>query len=141
VRETADWSSRLSTHDSVVSLKVTVIDTDIVAIDDIPWTQSMNAQAVLEAAYETREDPGYGFSLAYYGSSLGYLVEEFENIGDQANLYWQFFVNGEVSTQGIDRVTLDPGDAVSFQYSYFPHGEGSGEPQLAAKQIRKGRAR
>ena len=125
----------------MVSLKVTVLDTDIVAIDDIPWTQSMNAQAVLEAAYDTGEDPGYGFSLAYYGSRLGYLVEEFEEIGDQTNLYWQFFVNGKPSPQGIDRVTLDPGDAVSFKYSYFPEENGSEEPQLAAKHIRKRRAR
>jgi Domain of unknown function (DUF4430) len=129
----------MSTGDTV-SLKVTVLDTDIVAID-VPWTSGMNAKELLEAAYDTGQDPGYEFSLAYYGSDLGYMVEEFEQIGDQLNLYWQFLVNGQWSPRGIDQVSLEAGDAVLFRYSYVPDDQATSQPPLAAKHSRRARAR
>jgi hypothetical protein len=68
------------------------------------------------------------------------LVEEFEEIGDQRNLYWQFLVNGQWSPRGIDRVMLEAGDAITFRYSYVPNEEASKMPPVAAKHSRKTRA-
>ncbi len=121
-----------------VSVSATILGTTIVDIAAVPWSQGMNAQQALEAAYDTREDPTYGFSLAYYGSGLGYFVEEIEQIGDQPGVYWEFFVNGASSATGIDVTALNAGDAVSFEYQYYrPSSERTPSPQIAAKHQRR----
>lgn len=125
---------------NTVALKVSILGNTIVDIDDIAWHEGMNATAVLESAYNMREDKEFLFSLAYYGydqngNLLGYFVEEIEQIGDQPNVYWQFAVNGNVSDQGIDQVRLRDGDVVSFTYSYWSDSDVE-SPQLAAKHER-----
>lgn len=127
---------------STVALKITILGTAIVDIEDVPWTEGMNAQGALEAAYNTREDAGFVFSLAYYGYDpqgelLGYYVEEIEQIGDQPHVYWKFAINGADCKHGIDQVTLRPGDAVSFTYAYYDDEQISSNAQLATKHSRK----
>lgn len=119
---------------STVALQVTILNEDIVDIDTVPWSSGMNAQAALEAAYNTHADP-FDFSIAYYGTGLGYLVEEFDGIGDQPQVFWLFMVNGKVSPVGIDQTILNAGDKVSFTYSYYSNGAAV-EPQQAAKHRR-----
>ena len=125
-----------------VSVTATILGNTIVDVQDVPWTSGMNAQQALEAAYNTQQDANYGFSLSYYGSTLGYLVEEIEQIGDQPGVYWEFFLNGASSDVGIDFVVLDAGDAVSFEYQYYaPSRAAAPSPQIAAKQQRRAVAR
>jgi hypothetical protein len=131
----------MTTADNTVALKATILGIDIVDIPDVPWVSGMNAQAALEAAYNTKEDPGFLFSLEYYGTSLGYFVEEIEQIGDQPGVYWEFFVNGVPADHGIDQVTLNAGDLVSFTYTYYSPAAKPASAQLAAKHTRVGRGR
>ncbi|HEX8073973.1 MAG TPA: DUF4430 domain-containing protein [Thermoleophilaceae bacterium] len=122
---------------NTVSVSATILGNTIVDVQGVPWTNGMNAQQALEGAYNLRTDQNYGFSVAYYGESWGYFLEEIEQIGDQPGVYWEFFVNGTSSETGIDTTILNAGDAVAFEYQYYdPHQEGS-NPQLAAKHQRK----
>jgi hypothetical protein len=120
-----------------VSVTATILGNKIVNIPDVPWTGGMNAQQALEGAYNQREDPHYGFALEYYGTQLGYFVEEIDQIGDQPGVYWEFLVNGTPSPTGIDTTPLNFGDAVSFVYQYYDPNTSPASPQLAAKHERK----
>jgi hypothetical protein len=64
-----------------------------------------------------------------------------EQIGDQPGVYWEFAINGVPADHGIDQVTLNAGDLVSFDYSYSSPTEEAGGGQLAAKHTRIMRGR
>ena len=139
-RQIPSIRSEMADSSSIVALQVTILDNTIVDIDDVPWNQGMNGKDVLEAAYKTKADADFLFSLAYYGvgpggEPLGYLVEEIEQIGDQPQLYWAFRVNGTLMDCGIDQVTLNAGDVVSFTYSYCDDQQ-TESTQLATKHRR-----
>lgn len=92
----------------------------------VPWFQGMNAQQALEAAYnQINNSAVFTYALQYYGGGLGYLVmminETYDSfISSSAPFfYWQFLVNGTPAQSGIDGITLNPGDVVSFSFEMY----------------------
>jgi Domain of unknown function (DUF4430) len=93
---------------------------------EVPWFRDMNAQQALEGAYtKINSSSVFTYALQYYGSSLGYLVVMMNETYDsfistsEPFFYWQFSVNGVPATKGIDGVTLNPGDAISFTFEMY----------------------
>ena len=101
-----------------VSITISVSGNVIRQIGNVPWQSNMNAQDALEHAYHS--GTGYDFMLEYFGTALGYEVVSIDKIASQAGsdtyLFWEFSVNGTVSTLGIDQVKLSDGDKLSFNY-------------------------
>lgn len=88
----------------------------------VPWTEGMNAQDALELAYNTMGSSAkFTYALQYFGKDLGNLVCMMNETYDtfQASYkpfyYWEFLLNGEPATQGIDQTHLRPGDEISFE--------------------------
>jgi hypothetical protein len=87
---------------------------------EVAWTDGMNVQQALEAAYEAA--PGLTFSLQYFGSNYGYLVQMINGTYETflptggPTYYWELFVNGAPAPQGIDGTILNDGDSVTFEY-------------------------
>jgi hypothetical protein len=94
----------------------------------VDWIKNMNAQQVLEAAYDEQQGPGsFNYALQYYGEALGYLVVMVNDTYDsyissaQPFFYWEFLVNDIPATKGIDNTMVTPGDRITFQFErYIP---------------------
>lgn len=96
----------------------------------VPWTSGMNAQQVLEAAFQQQQTPGsFAYGLQYFGSPegqyLGYLVlminetyDTFISSGDPY-FYWQFSVDGIPAPKGVDSTIVDNGATVGFAYTQW----------------------
>ena len=105
------------------TVQVSVVGGPSVAV---PWFQGMNAQQALEGAYtQINNSSVFTYALQYYGSSLGYLVvmmnETYDSFVSSSApfFYWQFCVNGSPASTGIDGVSLNPGDAISFSLEMY----------------------
>jgi hypothetical protein len=86
----------------------------------------MTAQDALEAAYDQINSAAtLTYALQFYGSQLGYLVsminETYDSFISSAApfFYWEFFVNDQPATKGIDNTTLSAGDAVKFSFEQY----------------------
>ena len=86
-------------------------------IAGIPWTSGMNVQQAMERAYSV--PPGLEFALQYYGASLGYAVIMIDGTFNAGNEYWFLYVNGILSSTGIDETILNDGDVVGFVYEAY----------------------
>lgn len=88
----------------------------------IAWFQGMNGQQALESAYNNSTPGDFTFSLQYYGSQLGYLVDMINETYDtfiskyEPYFFWQFLVNGTTSPTGIDATTINDGDIITFKF-------------------------
>lgn len=118
------------------TVQVTVVGGPSVAVS---WFQGMNAQQALEAAYnQINNSSVFTYAIQYYGSSLGYLVlminETYDSFISSAApfFYWQFLINGTPASVGIDSVTLNAGDVVSFSFEMYVQ-EFHAKSTLAAK--------
>jgi Domain of unknown function (DUF4430) len=93
------------------------------ATTTVSWTDGMSVQQALEAAKNGM--PKLTFSLQYFGSELGYLVEmingTYESFAsaEGPSFYWELFVNGEPAQYGIDGTILNAGDALRFEYVQY----------------------
>lgn|SRR5262249_199305 len=92
----------------------------------VPWIQGMTGQQALEAAYnQINSSETFTYALQFYGSQLGYLVmminETYDSFISSAApfFYWEFFVNGQPATNGIDNTILSAGDAVKFSFELY----------------------
>ncbi len=92
----------------------------------VPWLPNMNAQQALEGAYnQLNNSSQFTYAIQYYGTSLGYLVvmvnETYDSfISSSAPFfYWEFLVNGSPAQTGIDGVTLNQGDIVTFSLEMY----------------------
>lgn len=89
-------------------------------ITNIPYTDSMNVQAALEAAYSL----GYlSFWIEYYGTYndqyLGYFVTHMDGTSQQGTNYWILYINNVLATEGIDETLLNDGDQIAFNYEPY----------------------
>jgi len=104
----------------------------------------MNAQRALELAEDELAEE-FIFSLEYYGSGLGYLVNMINETYDtyksksEPYFYWGFLVNDVPSSTGIDKTKLQDGDVVTFTFTrYLPGGAGGGaDSAIDAKHGRR----
>jgi Domain of unknown function (DUF4430) len=89
-------------------------------ITTVAWSEGMNGQAALEAAY-----PQPTFLLEYFGSTPGYMVVMINGTYEsfsaaQAPFYfWELYVNGVPAQQGIDGTILNDGDVMSFAFVQY----------------------
>jgi hypothetical protein len=111
-------------------------------INNIPWTNGMNAQQAMESAFNDQNPAGeFTYSLQYFGSTLEYLVtminETYESFNSSNSqnpappfYYWAFLVNNAQQDHGIDNVVLNPGDVVTFElqpYNAITHASSTVE--------------
>lgn len=96
----------------------------------VPWFSGMNAQQALEGAFNTINNSGaFTFAIQYYGTNLGYLVTMIDNLyespssSDKPYYYWEFFLNNVPASTGIDGVSLQQNDTVTFTYEAFSSGK------------------
>jgi hypothetical protein len=92
----------------------------------VPWTADMTAQNALEAAFDQiNSSATFTYALQFYGAQLGYLVlminETYDSFISSAApfFYWEFLVNDQPATKGIDSTTLSAGDAVKFSFEQY----------------------
>ena len=85
---------------------------DLYQVDWTPYNQ-INSSAT------------FTYALQFYGSQLGYLVmminETFDSFISSAEpfFYWEFFVNDQPATKGIDNTILSAGDAIKFSFELY----------------------
>lgn len=107
---------------------------------NVTWTSSMNAQQALELAEDVLQEE-FIYSIEYYGSTLGYLVNMINETYDtfksssKPYFYWEFLVNGSPSPTGIDQTILNDGDEVSFTFKSYDTSSVSN--QITAKHNRR----
>ena len=86
------------------------------------WFQGMNGQNALQSAYDSSTQGDFTFSLQYYGANLGYLVDMINEMYDtfiskyEPYFFWDFLVNGKISSTGIDSTPINDGDTITFQF-------------------------
>jgi hypothetical protein len=91
----------------------------------VAYTTEMNAQQAMEAAFNSLTDPKFDYALQYYGAGLGNLVvminDTYESFISSSKpfYFWEFLVNGQPASVGVDKAILQPGDAVSFEFVSF----------------------
>lgn len=92
---------------------------------DVNFTAGMNGQMALEGAFNQVARGELTYSLQYYGSSLGYLVNMINETYDtfmsqyQPFYFWEFLVNGIASPTGIDNTQLNDNDVITFEYTTY----------------------
>lgn len=106
---------------------VTLTISDGTVINNVPWTQGMNVQSVLEAAYNLSVNPPtpspLSYWIEYYGTInsvyLGYAVTMMDGTSQQGNYYWFLYINNVTATTGIDNTTVNAGDQILFKYEAY----------------------
>ena len=115
----------------------------------VAWQQGLTALHALQLAHEAIEPidgEQFTFALQYYGSNLGYLVtminETYDSFisrgGESATpfFYWNFSVNGQPATAGVDRTVLSDGDDINFSLQIF-NAENRNEFVMTTKHLRQ----
>jgi len=88
----------------------------------IEWFSEMSGQSALESAYNSSTKGDFTFSLQYYGTKLGYLVDMINETHDtyiskyEPYFFWEFLLNGKISSTGIDHTQINDGDTITFQF-------------------------
>jgi len=89
----------------------------------VNWSQGMNVQQAMEEAYATNPS-GFVYALQYFGE-YGYLAimfnQTFETLipTESPYYYWELFVNGSPSQNGIDATILNDTDVVTFELTLY----------------------
>lgn len=93
---------------------------------NVTWFEGMNAQQALEGAYnEINNSSQFTYGLQYFGTNLGNLVmminETYDSfISSSAPFfYWEFLLNGNPASAGIDNTLLNAGDVVGFSFEMY----------------------
>jgi hypothetical protein len=117
-----------------VSITISVNGQSVRQINNVPWQANMNGQDALEHAFGSA---GYSFLLRYFGPQLGYEVISIDNIANQAGgdafLFWEFSVNGDVASKGVDQMTLNDGDHIGWNYTVYNGATHSGTRYAAIR--------
>lgn len=116
-----------------VSLTASILGQQLVAIDDLPWTQGTTLLSAMQAAQDSGQASGFSFEISYFGTDLGYLLFEVNHIGDQPCVYWAVTINGQPPHIGLDKQQLNAGDAVALTFAWCGSNEAARDPQIAAK--------
>jgi hypothetical protein len=89
----------------------------------VTWKKGMNAQKVMEAAFNNQGTPRtFTYMLQYYGTALGYLVDMIDGTFETTAapyFYWDFKVDGKDAKKGIDHTRIRDGQTVTFTYQQF----------------------
>ena len=97
---------------------------------DVEWTQGMNAQNALELAEDKLKEE-FIYSIEYYGTRLGYLVNMINETYDtfksnsKPYFYWEFLVDGIPASKGIDQAELNNGAEVTFTFTSYDQAASS----------------
>lgn len=89
------------------------------------WTSGMNVQQALEQAYSNTPSGTFTYALQYFGSAYGYLVlminETYESFNSKQSpfFFWEFILNGQIASNGIDQTILNDGDVVTFDFTVY----------------------
>lgn len=92
------------------------------------FVNGMDIRDVLEAAFNlSANTKKLVFSLHYYGSSLGYLVNMVNETYDsfvaadsyQPFFYWEILLNWTPIQMGIDHTKVGDGDTIEFTYTAY----------------------
>ena len=111
-----------------VKIIISINGAQVAAVGGIAFSNGMNVQQAMEAAYNLHKNPVASFTLQYFGSTLGYEVIELDGIFNQvgvnsnAYVFWALSVNGHLSPTGIDSTELANGDEVEWNYEAFEPG-------------------
>lgn len=109
-------------------------------VASVTYISGMNAQKALEQAEDVLQEE-FIYSIEYYGSSLGYLVnminETYDTFKSKSKpyFYWEFLVNGSPSPTGIDQTILSDGDKISFTFKSYDTSSASS--QITEKHNRR----
>lgn len=109
-------------------------------VASVTYISGMNAQKALEQAEDVLQEE-FIYSIEYYGSSLGYLVnminETYDTFKSKSKpyFYWEFLVNGSPSPTGIDQTILSDGDEISFTFKSYDTSSASS--QITEKHNRR----
>lgn len=101
---------------------------------EIAYSTGMTVRTLLEAAYNSllpSPVTTFAYNLEFYGAEspnpLGYLVSMINGTFDSFNAaqspyyFWEFLVNNNPASNGIDYTVLEDGDVVKFQFvQYVP---------------------
>ena len=91
----------------------------------VTWFPGMNGQSALESVYNSSNHGNFTFSLQYYGSELGYLVDMINETYDtfiskyEPYFFWEFLINGVEVKTGIDSTPINDGDKITFQFIVY----------------------
>ena len=115
-------------------MTISIAGHEVASFEDVPFRDGMNVLQVLEAGHDA--NPGsertLRFTVEYFGSELGYELDELDAIGDQIGgdgnhwLFWELRINGELSEKGIESTFPADGDVISWNYTLYEqnqHGE------------------
>ena len=108
----------------------------------------ISSVAPLMVQTDANPDP-FTLTIAYYGydhyngvtTYLGYFIVSINQTTSQgtkkyasdANNYWELFVNGNPSTDGMDSVLVEPGDQVEFKW--VPAGPAAKQPAARLQRV------
>ena len=94
----------------------------------VAWTQGMNVQQALEAAYDQVQQAqpgGFRYGLEYYGGfqqpPLGYMLVMVDGVSDEPDqgTFWELLVNDVAAQSGIDSTILNDGDHVTLRNDVY----------------------
>lgn len=116
-------------------ITITIGDDDPISVE---WGANLTVQGALEKVYnQIRDSSKFSFAIEYYGTfqlppdgPLGYFVIMLNGTFDTPGQgkYWEITYQGQPATKGIDYLTLNPGDNVTFlneAYSEQKHATSS----------------
>lgn len=104
-----------------LTMNISVMNSQVTSIPNIPYRQNMNVQQAMEAAYDP---PIVAFTLQFFGSP-GYELMNLDSLANQVGgdgntfLFWELLINGQFSQTGIDETILNDGDVIGWNYTSY----------------------
>jgi hypothetical protein len=111
---------------------------------NIGWTNGMTGRVLLEAAFNYSGNAGdFTYSIQYYGSTFGYLVDMINETYDtfiskyEPYYFWEIYLNGIPAQKGIDGLVLNDGDTLTFSFEMYSLGRHKNSSLEAKYRIKK----
>jgi hypothetical protein len=71
-----------------------------------------NAWTAIQSAIGTQN-----LTFQDYGGNLGIFINGFYGVQAEGNHFWEFYVNGKSSEQGVSAYDVKSGDVLEFRYA------------------------
>jgi len=93
------------------------------ALVSIPGVSLPAGATVYDALKTATESKGIALESKDYGGELGQFIVSIEGKQGSGDVYWQYWVNGIYSQQGVSGVKPAPGDVIEFKLTKGQQGQ------------------
>jgi len=85
------------------------------------YTVQTTESTVYSVLIKASEENNFYVVAEYYESFDSYLIESINNVKGEGDMFWQYYVNGEMGMVGANSQTVEDNDVIEWKYEKFEY--------------------